>query len=382
MATVAQIYTIVNNIAKQTLGQAAVDVIDTTSMVSVGNDILKSDETVDLYVKALTDRIAKTIISIRGYMADEIGMIRHAFEYGIALQKIYVDLPQTDQNTSWLVGQDDFEPQYAPVIKPDVKQKIFSNATTFEIDITIPDKILRTAFTSPEGMAIMINAIFVAIDNRMKMALESCTELVRAAFIGRKIKAANKCGAINMLPIFNKVMGKTLTAAQSIYDYDFLRWSAVQIDLWTRRMRKMSTLFNDEGYKRHTPASEMVLTLLDEYDAALKAYMESSTYHAELVKIASRYNTVPYWQGSGEDYDFESTSAINVKLDAETTISQTGILAVAYDIQAMGIMLDSRVTTTERNSRSEYTNYYNKVTRGYFNDMSENGIVFYVADAV
>ena len=47
----------------------------------------------------------------------------------------------------------------------------------------------------------------------------------------------------------------------------------------------------------------------------------------------------------------------------------------------MGVTLNERRSTTERNNKDEYTNYYNKANIGYFNDMSENGIVFYVAES-
>lgn len=381
-----QIYTIVNAIAKQVLGQEAITAVNVQTLTSLGNDVLKTDTTVDAFVHAMADRIGRTIISMRAYSTDDIGMVRHAFEYGVALQKLYVEMPNAEPNSSWQIGEDDFEPVYAPVIKPSVKQKIFSNVTTFEIDITIPDNILFTAFTSAERMAVLIDAIFVAIDNRLVMALESCIELVRASFIMRKLQyastAANKCGAINLLATYNAMTGNAspLKAEKALYDKDFLKWAAVMIKLWTRRMRKMSVLFNDEGYQRHTPNSDLVLVMLDEFDASLTAYLEADTFHNDLLRIG-RYDTTPYWQASGTAFGFNDTSKISVSLDGENNLTFTGVLAVAYDFQAMGVTIDKRRVTTERNSRSEYTNYYNKTTRGYFNDMSENGIVFYISDS-
>ena len=90
------------------------------------------------------------------------------------------------------------------------------------------------------------------------------------------------------------------------------------------------------------------------------------------------YDSVAYWQGAGESFDFDDTSAINIKLDAENTVSKKGIIGVIYDYEAMGVTLNERRSTSERNNHDEYTNYYNKANIGYFNDMSENGIVFYL----
>lgn len=380
MALATQIYTIVNATNKQMMGESAIVVTDTKGLMSTGDVVMKTDEDTDAWVHALADLIGRTIFSVRAYRAENMYMVWHAFDYGLAMRKIYVDLPETVANTAWQIGEENFEPEYAPQIKPDVKQHIFKNLTTFEIDISIPDDILRTAFRSAEEMASLISAIFMAIDNRVQLAIEACGELIRAAFAARKLVKGSYCGSINLFTRFKLAFpSSTVTADTALYNADFLRWSASQIKLWTRRMRKMSTLFNNEGYKRHTPQTDLVLILLDEYDSNLTTYLEADTYHNELVSIPN-FTTVPYWQGSGEKFEFADTSKISVKLEEnETVVTQAGIIALAYDYQALGMMIDRRKITTERNSKAEYTNYYNKVTRSYFNDMSENGIVFYVA---
>lgn len=380
MAVATQIYTIVNATNKQMMGESAIVVTDTKGLMSTGDAVMQTDKDTDAWVHALADLIGRTIFGIRAYRTENLYMVWHAFDYGLAMRKIYVDLPEIVENTAWQIGEESYEPEYAPQIKPDVKQHIFKNLTTFEIDISIPDDILRTAFRSAEEMASLISAIFMAIDNRVQLAIEACGELIRAAFAARKLVKADYCGSINLFTRFKLAFpSSTITADTALYDPNFLRWSASQIKLWTRRMRKMSTLFNNEGYKRHTPQSDLVLILLDEYDSNLTTYLEADTYHNELVAIPN-FTTVPYWQGSGQKFEFADTSKISVKLEENgTTVTQGGIIALAYDYQALGMMIDRRKITTERNAKAEYTNYYNKVTRSFFNDMSENGIVFYVA---
>lgn len=379
MAVATQIYTIVNATNKQMMGETAIKVTDTKGLMSTGDAVMKTDKDTDAWVHSLADLIGRTIFGIRAYRTENLYMVWHAFDYGLAMRKIYIDLPETVANTAWQIGEEDFEPEYAPQIKPDVKQHIFKNLTTFEIDISIPDDILRTAFRNAEEMASLISAIFMAIDNRVQLAIEACGELIRAAYAARKLVKGDYCGSINLFTRYKTAFpSSTITADTALYDSNFLRWSASQIKLWTRRMRKMSTLFNNEGYKRHTPKSDLVLILLDEYDSNLTTYLEADTYHNELVAIPN-FTTVPYWQGSGEKFEFADTSKIYIKLEDGTEVSQGGIIALAYDYQALGMMIDRRKITTERNAKAEYTNYYNKVTRSYFNDMSENGIVFYVS---
>lgn len=381
MATVTQVYSLVNNVAKMALGQEAISVCDVSSLVALGDTVLSSDKNTDVFMNTLVDRIGRTVFSVRNYTASYPDVVKHPFEFGCIVQKIYVDLPESKQNNAWEIGKGDYTPAYAPVVKPTVKQKLFNGISTWEIDITIPDDILKTAFTNATAMAVMVQAIFTAIDNKMELDLENMVNLTRASFIARKIKGGKPCGAINLLTEYNTETNASLTVSSCLRNPDFLKWASMNISLWLNRMSRMSTLFNEEAYKRHTPKDDLVFTVLDNFASATAAFLESDTYHNELVKLP-RYNTVPYWQGSGTDYDFESVSKIDVKLnsaDKEAT-TYTGVIAVAYDYEALGVTLNNKRETTERNNKDEYTNYYKKANMGYFNDMSENGIVFYIAE--
>lgn len=384
MANVNQVYTIVNDVAKQAFGQEAVTVTDTSTLVALGNLVYSSENNTDVYWKTLVDRIGRTIFSIREYETRYPGVVKHPFEFGVILQKIYVDLPEARENNAWNIGNPDYVPSFAPVIKPTVKQKLFSKISTWEIDVTIPDNILKTAFVNARQMAMLIDAIFVAQDNGMKVALENCVDLTRAAFIARKITANNPCGAINLLTQYNTLTNESLTVASCLRDLQFLKYASMEISLWIGRMTRMSVLFNDEGYKRHTPEELAVLTVLDQFAKSVDFYLQADTWHETITKLPF-YDTVPYWQGSGTDFSFDSTSTINVEIETvaggeKTTVKQSGILAILYDYEAMGVTIDDRRSTTERNNKDEYTDYFNKANMGYFNDMSENAIVFYIAE--
>lgn len=379
MSTVKQIYSIVNDVAKMTYGESAVAVVDTASFISLGDKVLNSATDTELFTNKLVDRIGKTVFSVRRYEGMSGGVVRHPFEFGCILQKIYVDLPEAKQNNAWEIGKGDYTPSYAPVIKPSVKQKLFDKISTWEIDVTIPDFMLRTAFTNETAMATFIDAIFVALDNMMIVALDNNADLTRASFIARKLHGGKPCGAINLLKEYNTLTKAGLTVEGALRNTEFLKWASMQINLWVNRMVKMSSLFNEEGYRRHTPKENLVVNVLQDFASATNTFLQSDTFHNELTKLPN-YETVPYWIGSGTSYDFNSTSLVNVKLSNTVTVNQTGVIAVAYDFEALGVTMKERRTTTERNNKDEYTNYYNKANIGYFNDMSENGIVFYLAE--
>ena len=379
MATVAQIYQIVNATAKECWGEEAITVKDTPSFISLGNETLSSQSNTDVFTKTLVDRIGKTVFSTRAYEVDEPDVVRKPFEYGCILQKIYVEMPEARVNNSWNIGNDGYTPEFAPVIKPSVKQKLFSKIATWEIGVTIPDAILKTAFLNEIAMAVFIDAIFTSMDNMLKIALENNINLTRASFIARKINAGNACGAINLLAGYNTLTRESLTVEGALRNADFLKYAARQIKLWSDRVTKMSVLFNDEEYKRHTPKAMQVLDILADFSTATDTYLQSDTYHNELTKLPL-YNVVPYWQGSGTSFDFDDTSAVKIKIDNNTNVEQAGVIGTLFDREALGVTITERRSSTERNNHDEYTNYYNKVNIGYFNDMSENGIVFYLAE--
>lgn len=386
MSSIFQIYGIVNDVAKQTFGEESIQAVDTASFISLGDKVLSSETDTENYLNTLVDRIGRTVFSVRRYEGQEGGMVRHPFEYGCIVQKIYVDLPEAAPNNAWEIGKDNYSPVYAPVIKPSVKQKLFDKISTWEIDVTIPDFMLRTAFQNERQMATFIDAIFTAMDNMMTLALENQANLTRANFIARKINGGKDCGAINLLSQYNALVGagNAIDRATAMRSTDFLKWASMQISLWVNRMRKMSSLFNEEGYRRHTPREDVVVNVLQDFASATESFLQADTYHRELVALP-RYESVPYWQGSGETYSFDDTSKIDVKIGKtaggdDIIVNQSGVIAVIYDYQAMGVTMTERRSSTERNNKDEYTNYYNKANFGYFNDMSENGIVFYLDD--
>lgn len=389
MADVQQIYGIVNSVGEQALGEKAVTVTDTASFVALGNQILNSSTNVDKWTGALIDLVGRTVFSIRPYLRNnKDGMRIEPFEFGCILQKIRVDLPDASQNNAWEIAATGYKPEYAPVIKTTVNQKLFDKISTWEIDVTIPDTILKTAFRNEQSMATFIDAVFVAVDTRMELALEGTADLTRANFIAHKMIGSTGINAINLLKGFNDLFNPTtaLTAAEALTNKDFLRYAANEIGKWKVRLSRLSTLFNLEEYPRHTPEEYLVFVALQDFESAETVYLESDTYNKQLVALP-HYTTVPYWQGSGTDYSFAETSKISVSVpgatpqEANVEATYTGVLGIMYDIEAMGITINERRTTSERNNKDEYTNYYNKANIGFFNDMSENGIVFYIADA-
>ena len=144
------------------------------------------------------------------------------------------------------------------------------------------------------------------------------------------------------------------------------------------RMSKMSRIFNLGQKARYTPKDLQHLILLTDFAEASKIYLQSSTYHDDLVKLKG-FETVPFWQGSGTAYDLTNCSKINVTIkkgNSTQDVSTSGVLGVLFDHDALGISNLNQRVTSHYNAKGEFTNSWYKSDGSYFNDFNENMVVF------
>lgn len=383
MPKINQIPELINGLLSQTVGLTELSVVNANDIVSLGDTVLSSQTNVDDFFGVLADRIGRTIFNVRALQeTQDLFLMMDTIYYGAILQKIYVDPGQASNNDTW--GLEDGR-DYSPFIinKSTVKQKLFSGFSVWQYDVTLPREQLRTAFLGEEQIAAMISCIMTATENNLRLSLASTARIAYANYIAQKIHAAAQTDTkgvhvINILTEYNNVSGQSLTPQQAVIRGDFWRYFAQQVNIWYKRMADMSTLFNLDGYYRHTPRGDIRVTLLQEVASAMNTYLRSDTFHNELVQLPN-YNEVNFWQAEGTKYDTATTSAINVNIDVDgtpTAIAANGILAVISDVEAIGMTTSQRRTTSMYNPRTETENIFNKAEVQYFNDLSENGIVF------
>lgn len=380
---IKQVYNFVNSISKQAYGEQAIIATDMTGLIAMGNTILSTPEATDAFLRTLIDRIGRVVIGTRAYTADTTGILMNTFDYGCIMQKITVQPMAAVQAPQWSLTGGEAVDQYI-ITKPDVRQKLFDGMTPWEIDVTIPDIQIKSAFTTPEALTAFIDGIFTAMENSMQIQLERTGEMAVANFIGEKIWAqANNTGGIHcihLLQSYNTKTGLTLTADKALRDLEFLKFATTQINLYVNRMTKMSVLFNTEKYKRFTPRDLLRVTMLSDFVTAENAYLQSDTFHRDLVALPN-YRETLYWQGSGLDYGYAETSKIDITTSDGHSVKQDGVICLLNDVEAIGMTIDNRrLRTSPPNGRGEYTNYFSKADIRYYNDMSENGLVFTVTD--
>lgn len=372
-----QVHEIANTVTQEVLGESAVVNEDLTNIVDIGDQIANLN-LLDNYVRSLVDHIGKMIFVNRAYSGTAPSLLMDSWEYGSILEKVTYDgLPEATENESWeLTDGEEYNPNI--FTQPQVSAKFFDKRVTFEVPMSFAERQVKSAFSSAAQLNAFFSMIYNAIDKSMTVKTDGLIERTLNNFIAETIyTGSGSVRSIDLLSGYNTQYGTSLTADQARLTPEFIRYAAYMIRLFSDRLVKISNLFNVGGKDRFTPKDMQKIILLSEFKTAADIYLYSDTFHNELTKLPES-DEVPYWQGTGTAYDFNSTSAINVKTSAGNTVSQAGILGVILDRDACGVSNLSKRVTTDWNAKGEFWNNWYKFDAGYFNDFNENGIVFHM----
>ena len=386
---VEQIYSLMNTVTSEVLGESVVVNEDLSNVIDVGTAIFNSNN-VDNYVRTLVDHIGKVIFVNRPYSGSVPSVLMDSWEYGSVLEKIQADIPDATENESWeLQDGTSYDPNV--FYKPKVSAKFFDKRVTFEVPLSFTERQVKESFSNATQLNGFISMLYNAIDKSMTVKIDGLIMRTINNMIGETLYAeynatstfsgGSHVKAVNLLYLYNTTFFTSssdyITAADALTDKAFLRFAAYTMGVYTSRMSKLSTLFNIEGKERFTPSDLLHIVLHADFVAAARAYLYSDTYNEEFTQLPSA-ETVPYWQGSGTGYAFADTSKILCTTAGGQSMTITGVLGVMFDRDALGVTnLDKRVTTNY-NPKAEFYNNWYKADCGAFNDKSENFVVFFV----
>lgn len=379
---VTQLKDIVNTVTGEVLGKDNLVAEDLSNLVDVGNEIINTDN-VDNYVKKLIDRIGKVIFVNRLYAGGVPSVLMDSWEFGSIVEKISADMPEADENDSWNL-QDGTTYSQDTFYQPKVSAKFFNSKVTFDVKLSFTTQQVKESFSSVNELNAFLSMLETGVKNSMTVKLDSLIMRTINNMTAETLYKGQAMQKVNLLTGYNALTGQQLTASKALLDKEFLKYASLVIKQYQARITKMSTLFNQGSKARFTNINDLHTVLLSDFADSAEVYLMSDTYHNDTVSLP-QHETVPYWQGSGKTYAFTDTSTINVKINDGTktakAVTQSGIVGVMFDTNALGVSNLNQRTTTAYNARAEfYTNFY-KMDAGYFNDLNENFVVFYVADA-
>ena len=389
---VKQIYELINSVSGEVLGKTDIVKEDLTGVVDLGNEVFNQGA-VDNYVKSLVNHIGKVIFVNRPYAGKIPSVLMDAWEFGSVMEKVSADIPAAEENDTWNLT-DGAEYKQDVFHKPVVTAKFFNSKVTFEVPVSITERQVKESFSSAEQLNGFLSMIYNAVDKSMTIKTDALIMRTINNMVGETLKAdaakftptgktlnyasASTVRCVNLLYLYNQANGTTLTAAQAILNPDFIRYASYQMGLYADRLQSISALFNIGGKDRFTPKDALHVVLLSDFAKAAQTFLYSDTRHVDQVLLPNA-ETVASWQGSGQDYGFAHTSAVNIKTASGTDVNISGVLGVMFDRDALGVCNTDKRVTTNYNAKAEFFNNWYKFDASYFNDTNENFVVFFVA---
>lgn len=383
--TFNQLSTILNGIQSQVTGASAIAPVNTNEFVSVAQTVLKTGT--DPIMSAISQILGRTIFSVRPYSAKFKGLLMDNQRWGGITRKInYVDKSFTDDSGFSLTDGQAVD-QYI-VNKPEVIQTNYYGSNVYQKSVTIFRDQLDTAFSGVNEFGEFISGVMQNISDQIEQAHEDTGRMTIANLVGGIVAAQKANQIVHLLTEYNALTGMKLTA-NTVYAPEnykpFMLWVYSRIAKASAMLTERSQLyhFNLTGkpIQRHTPVNRQRLYLYADARYQTEAQVLADTYHDNYLSFGET-ETVNYWQS------IESPAQIQVKpvyfdeadgsiVTAADNVTQDNIFAVIMDEEAAGMnIFNYELAATPYNARGRYTNMWWSFNERYFNDFTENAVVF------
>lgn len=396
--TFEQISTVLNDITQQATGQKSIAAVDTSQFVTQANTALQTGY--DRVIGSISQVLDKTIFSTRPYSAKFKGLRKTNQQWGNHVRKLtMIDDDWEDDERITTANADGSAVDMYKIKKGKVLQTNFYGGQVFQRHRTYFKDQLDQAFRSPEELGQFI-AMYT--QNTMDM-IEQCHENMARMCVANMIAAKNLwqfnsdsseetykdftgLHTVKLVTLYNDENGTKLTAdtvKQADNFVKFYKWACAKILSFSDKMTERSALYHanikDKIVMRHTPKNRQQLYVYSPDARLIDTTVLSDTYHNEFLKL-NAYEKLNFWQ------NIETPSGINLTpsvLGPDGTVFRgsnstvSNIFAVLADEEAMGLTtIKQWSSTTPFNSSGGYWNVFYHFTDRYWNDMTENCLVF------
>lgn len=388
--TFNQVATILNGIVQQAQGRAENTghvPVNTSEFVSIANTAIQTVG-LDPIMNSITQMINRTIFAHRKYDRKFRVLENSAIAYGNAVRKItplftdsaenqpmYNDQPADGQMTDhWIIK------------RPKAIQTVIAGAEQYEVQApTVFADQLKSAFRGPDELMAFLAAQTGEVQNDIEQQAEQLARNTVANFIGNIVLRAGD-NHVHLLTEYNRQTGLNLTAI-TVYQpanfESFVKWMYARLNQISDRMTNRSVSFHatigNAVILRHTPKADQRLLLYSPIMRQIETMALSGIYHNDLLTVA-QHESVDFWQ------DFEQPDRIDVTPSTlgtggaaavGDTVNQTAIVGVLFDRDAMGTnIFNESVDVTPLNAKGRYYNTFHHFTKRYWNDITENGVLF------
>lgn len=372
-----------NSIIAQATGVSDIGVLGNVNFMSVATTALGVAP--DALLNAISQVISRTIFSIRPYNRKFAGLFVDNMKWGNHVRKINIGDKDWENNVSYdLVDGQSIDADI--VSKPDILQTNFYGQCVYSKHYTIFRDQLNIALQNEEEFERFYTML---VQNTMDM-IEQCHENTARATIANLIGGKVKGDATNVIHLvteYNDVTGLELnsdTVKKPENFVPFYKWAFSRIKtisgFFTERSLQYHVNITKHNIMRHTPVQNQRLYLYTPEMNNVESSVFSSVFNEQYLKMMD-YEGVNFWQS------IKTPMGINVKaryIDANGTAiadatgtATSNIFGILMDEEAAGITTyGARTATTPYNARGEYMNVWWHFNDRYWNDFTENAVVF------
>lgn len=394
-----QLSTVLTAITNQATGVNNIAPVDTSSFVTVAQTALKTGY--DPLTTAISQVLSKTIFSVRPYTRKFKGLNVSNQRYGNHVRKLLtIDKPfETDKRFDLVDGES--IDQYK-VNKPKVLQTNFYGANVYQKSVTIYKDQLDCAFSSPDEFASFISMIMQNASDMIEQAHEetaraTINNLISGIYDAEETqqdflaRANGGKRALNLLKLYNQMNGSSLTVADVFKTANFegfvkFAFSTINTiaDLMTDRNTLFSSQLTDYTIIRHTPKDRMKFYLYTDLVNKINSEVYSTVFNPDFLKLVD-FERVNFWQSPLSPSAIKNKS-IMLKKDgtlasASKLVEIRNVFGVLFDEEAAGYTtVNEWSQPSPFNARGGYYNQFWHFTDRYWNDFTENAVIFYLAD--
>lgn len=381
--TIEQTSAVLNDVLAQVTGSKTIGTVTPENFVSVATTVLKQDY--DVTLKAISQVLSRTIFSVRPYTRKFKGLEADTIRYGNHVRKLNLsDLPFEDDQRYTL--EDNVSVDMYKVRKPKVLQVNMYGQETFQTHYTVFRDQLDVAFSSMEEFGRFLAMVAQNVSDTIEQAHESLARATVANFINGKVKG-DTTNVIKLVTVYNDMTGAALTpdtVKQPQNFVPFVKWMYGYISsissLLTERTVKYHINVTDHEIARHTPASMQSLYLYSPELNNIRTSVLSDVFNPDFLKLAYT-EQVNFWQSIDTPMGINNKPEYllpdgTTKVEAEAVVT-SNVFGLMCDIEAMGYTVVNQWTaTTPFNAAGGYSNIYFHFTDRYWNDFTENAVVF------
>lgn len=377
-----QCATLLTAINKQATGQTVLTPTNAAEFVSVAQTTLLAGY--DNVINSISQVLSKTVFSVRPYTRKFKGLHQDAMRFGNHVRKLQV-VDKDAENDQRVMLKDGESIDQQKVNKPVVLQTNFYGENVYQRSVTLFKDQLDVAFSSAEEFGRFVAMVLQNVSDLIEQDHENAARLTLSNFIAGKI-AAN-ANVVHLVTEYNGVAGVQLnseTVKKPENFVPFMKWAMARIktisDLMTERTTYFHTNIDGKPISRHTPKEMQKLYLHTAEVNNMEASVMSSVYHDDYLKKID-FETVNFWQSVNAPMSI-SCKPVYMKNDgsletAAENVEADNVLGVLFDSEAMGVTtVNTWSASAPFNASGGYTNTFWHFTDRYYNDFTENGVVF------